>query len=1088
MKNGLLLLLMFVVSASAQYAQFDPSGNLKVLSADSSGSPRLSGPASRLVAPGGFVSLSVAATGANLSYRWFFNGALVPSVTSDTFPISNASTLDVGNYFVIVSNNVGSVTSVVARVELDSDRDGLGDGWELTYFGSLTNQNAAADPDSDGTVNRLEFLDGTNPTNQLSSLARLTVRTFGGSVTATPDLEVYQPNTLVNLAAVPDPGLAFIGWSGALTGPTNPANLSLTANKVVEATFGLPLAFALNTTSEVVTGGAGGWYGQSAVNQDGQAAAAVAPPLAGTGDPYLEAVIVMQREGTASFKWRIDGENYSQLNVTVNGSYEFASSRRLTGATGWFDKTIYLPQGTNRVRWTYTRNGGGWTGGSNLIKPRDTAYVDQLVVVEYADPLVDTDGNGLPDLWEYRFFDQLGNDPNADPDGDGVSTGVELVDGTEPNSDISVKPRLSYVIEGQGTATASPAQQVYNMGQYVTNTAVPSSGWKFLAWVGPFANNYFIPRLDTNNPSIDRLNTSKTFRAVFGIPPGEAVNASSLAWTTSLDLPWYGQNLVTHDGVAAAQSAIIVEASAATDSWLETTVSGPGTLSFFQKTSSAAERDYLVLLIDSVEATDHLSGITDWQPMILSLPAGAHQVRWLFKRFYGYDTNALNSAWVDQVLFTPGATAPEFIAVPSSLEGIESQDLTFLVAARGTPSITYQVLRNGTALTQPTASQSITVPAVTPAMAGTWVVRAQNSSGFQDSTPIAVSVLPRPPNDQFSQATAISGATGGVGGYTIGATTENDEPSHAGYSPRASVWYSWTAPANGIIRFTGSVTNPPANLILAAYQGNSLISLTEKAAGDAYAQMTNGVDLARVDIQWATIAGTTYSIAVDAGTEGAWFGLTWAGVPPPGNDAFAARIPLSGSYLRIAGDNTYASAEPNEPPILSFPPFYTLYASNTLWWTWTAPASGTLQIDWLPDDTRPLVSIFTGNSLSSLTRVLDPLSGLTTLNVSQGIPYAISVGTYMDSPGGHFTIALSLNGAVQALRMGMIGPFDPSSGAFELTGPPGSSVILQFSPNLSEWYPWTTNTIPWSGPLTISLQPPANVAPAQKRFFRAYVP
>jgi len=45
----------------------------------------------------------------------------------------------------------------------------------------------------------------------------------------------------------------------------------------------------------------------------------------------------------------------------------------------------------------------------------------------------DTDGNGLPDLWEWRHFGHTGIDPDADPDGDGRSNREEWLAGTDPN-------------------------------------------------------------------------------------------------------------------------------------------------------------------------------------------------------------------------------------------------------------------------------------------------------------------------------------------------------------------------------------------------------------------------------------------------------------------------------------------------------------------------------------------------------------------------------------------------------------------------------------------------------------------------------
>jgi len=54
------------------------------------------------------------------------------------------------------------------------------------------------------------------------------------------------------------------------------------------------------------------------------------------------------------------------------------------------------------------------------------------------DPGVDTDGNGLPDAFEFTFFGQNGTNPNADPDGDGETNLGEYRAGTRPNDPNSV--------------------------------------------------------------------------------------------------------------------------------------------------------------------------------------------------------------------------------------------------------------------------------------------------------------------------------------------------------------------------------------------------------------------------------------------------------------------------------------------------------------------------------------------------------------------------------------------------------------------------------------------------------------------------
>jgi len=58
-----------------------------------------------------------------------------------------------------------------------------------------------------------------------------------GSVTISPAQQTYDPGTEVNLTANPAIGWTFQGWSGNLSGSTNPATIIMDDNKTVTATF-----------------------------------------------------------------------------------------------------------------------------------------------------------------------------------------------------------------------------------------------------------------------------------------------------------------------------------------------------------------------------------------------------------------------------------------------------------------------------------------------------------------------------------------------------------------------------------------------------------------------------------------------------------------------------------------------------------------------------------------------------------------------------------------------------------------------------------------------------------------------------------
>jgi uncharacterized repeat protein (TIGR02543 family) len=66
----------------------------------------------------------------------------------------------------------------------------------------------------------------------------LTVNVVGsGTVPRNPNLATYHYGDTVTLTAIPNTGWKFIGWSGGLTGATNPATILINGNKSVTATF-----------------------------------------------------------------------------------------------------------------------------------------------------------------------------------------------------------------------------------------------------------------------------------------------------------------------------------------------------------------------------------------------------------------------------------------------------------------------------------------------------------------------------------------------------------------------------------------------------------------------------------------------------------------------------------------------------------------------------------------------------------------------------------------------------------------------------------------------------------------------------------
>jgi len=74
-----------------------------------------------------------------------------------------------------------------------------------------------------------------------SATYTLNVTSSNGTVTFNPPGSTYPVNTVVTVAAVPNSGYMFTGWSGDLSGSANPTTLTMNANKSITANMDYPV-------------------------------------------------------------------------------------------------------------------------------------------------------------------------------------------------------------------------------------------------------------------------------------------------------------------------------------------------------------------------------------------------------------------------------------------------------------------------------------------------------------------------------------------------------------------------------------------------------------------------------------------------------------------------------------------------------------------------------------------------------------------------------------------------------------------------------------------------------------------------------
>jgi len=249
---------------------------------------------------------------------------------------------------------------------------------------------------------------------------------------------------------------------------------------------------------------------------------------------------------------------------------------------------------------------------------------------------------------------------------------------------------------------------------------------------------------------------------------------------------------------------------------------------------------------------------------------------------------------------------------------------------------------------------------------------------------------PPPPNDDFANAIALTGATDNSTGSNHGATEEVGEPAQSGQIN--SAWWSWTAPSSGF--FQVDTIGSDFDTWLSLFTGPAVNNLTFIGADD-----DSGLGLTSLYNLNAT-AGTTYSIAVD-GYSNYTLGSINLNIAPtaPPNDNFANRIGLAGQTANATGSNIRATQEVDEPTQSG--------TTESVWWTWTAPTTENYTFDTLNSNFDTWLSVYSGSALNSLSLIdfnddVIPGSDLTSrvsLNATAGTTYQIAVDGWQSNTG-----------------------------------------------------------------------------------------
>jgi hypothetical protein len=152
---------------------------------------------------------------------------------------------------------------------------------------------------------------------------------------------------------------------------------------------------------------------------------------------------------------------------------------------------------------------------------------------------------------------------------------------------------------------------------------------------------------------VDKLNPNSPWNGdVWSFKVAESLSGAldtTLIFITGGDANWFSQTATYYYGGTAAQSGAITSSQ---NTWMQTTVSGKGTVSFCWKVSSEENFDLLEFYIDDW-LEDQISHLTAWEQKTYTIDrTGVHVLKWQYVKDGSTDAGS-DCGWVDKVEWVP---------------------------------------------------------------------------------------------------------------------------------------------------------------------------------------------------------------------------------------------------------------------------------------------------------------------------------------------------------------------------------------------------------------------------------------------------
>jgi len=400
------------------------------------------------------------------------------------------------------------------------------------------------------------------------------------------------------------------------------------------------LSEALDTTLSFTTDGSADWFSQTATfYYDGDAAQSGG--LSHNQDSWMQTTV--SGAGTVSFYWKVSSESgYDFLEFYIDGSWQ----DRISGTADWQQMTYTLPSGSHTLKWRYTKD-------YSVSEGNDCGWVDKVEWVEDGQPPSGSLSEALDTTLSFTTdgsADWFSQTATSYYDGDAAQSG-----------DISHDQDswMQTTVSGAGTVSfywKVSSENRYDFLEFYIDGSLQDriSGtvdWHQMTYMIAASGSHTLEWRYTKDYSVSEGNdcgwVDKVEWVEDGQPPSGSLSEAldtTLSFTTDGSADWFSQTATSYYDGDAAQSGGI---SHNQDSWMQTTVSGSGMVSFYWKVSSESRYDHLEFYIDG-SLQDQISGTVDWHRVIYALPLGSHTLGWRYIKD-GSVSSGSDCGWVDLV-------------------------------------------------------------------------------------------------------------------------------------------------------------------------------------------------------------------------------------------------------------------------------------------------------------------------------------------------------------------------------------------------------------------------------------------------------